>query len=152
MLSRRYYHTPIMMPRCVARLIGSRHREGLHDVIVLNARYLHRVLVSSVDYDHTYRVPLVLRHGRCDSTPLYPPASGLFRMLSTVGVFSSMTRDWQGEQSPQCLTRSTVTEGRERYLLEMDSYGARTRRASHRREPTKVVRRERAKGCRAWPI
>jgi hypothetical protein len=38
-----------MMPRYVARLIGSCHREGLHDVIVLNERHLHRGLASSID-------------------------------------------------------------------------------------------------------
>jgi len=56
MLNCCYYHIPIMMPRCVVRLIGSRHREGLHDVIVLNERHLHRGLASSIDYNHTYQV------------------------------------------------------------------------------------------------
>jgi hypothetical protein len=53
MLSRRHDHTPIMMPRCVVRLIDSSRREALHDVTVLNQRHLHRVLASSINYDHT---------------------------------------------------------------------------------------------------
>lgn len=81
-----------MMPRCVVRRIGSSHREGLHDVSVLNERSLHRVLASSIDYDPTYRVHWFFDMGAVARSPLHPPALGLLKVMSTVGLCRIMTR------------------------------------------------------------
>ena len=97
MLSRRYYHTPLMMPRCVARLIGSSRREGLHDVIVLNQRPMHRVLASSIDYDHTCWVHWFFDMGPVARRPVHPPQLGLLRVMPTVWKWTGMVAEDGGK-------------------------------------------------------
>jgi hypothetical protein len=92
-------HTPIMTPLCVMRLIGSSHRAGLHDVIVLNKRHPHCILASSIDDDQTYRV-----HGFFETGAVaWPPLPCIRRSwvcsgAPLAGVLNIITRDWQRER------------------------------------------------------
>jgi transposase InsO family protein len=76
--------SPWQNPYC-ERLIGSIRRECLDHVIVLNARHLHRVLRSYMDYYHTWRVHRSLDMDAPDPRLVQPPELGSVMKLPEVG-------------------------------------------------------------------
>ena len=69
----------------VERVIGSIRRECLNDVMVLNAVHLRRVLQSSVDYYHVWRVHRSLDMNAPHPRRVQAPEQGQVRKLPEVG-------------------------------------------------------------------
>ena len=77
-------HSPWKNPY-VERLIGSIRRECLNHAIVLNERYLCRVLQSYSDYYHAWRVHRSLDMDAPKPRLVQPPELGPIRKLPEVG-------------------------------------------------------------------
>jgi putative transposase len=60
----------------VERVIGSIRRDCLDHVVVLNERYLKRILTSYFDYYHRWRTHLSLGMDSPESRSVQPPALG----------------------------------------------------------------------------
>jgi putative transposase len=69
----------------VERLIGSRRRECLHEVIVPNENHLRHVLRSYMDYYHSWRVHRSLDMDAPDPRPVQPPELGVVKKIPEVG-------------------------------------------------------------------
>jgi hypothetical protein len=76
--------TPWRNPYC-ERVSVSIRRQMLDYAVVLNKRRLRRVLRSSVDYDHAWRVPRCLNMDSSHHRPVQLLALGLVMKLPEVG-------------------------------------------------------------------
>ncbi|MCP4589440.1 MAG: transposase [bacterium] len=97
---------------CVERLIGSIRRECLSHVIVLNKRYLLRILRAYLDYHHHARAHLSLDHNPPVPRQIEPPESGEVIAILQVGGLHHRFRCAAEALQAVCLRRSSEVEVR----------------------------------------
>jgi putative transposase len=78
----------------VERLIGTLRRECLDHVIVLNERYLRRIIARYLAYYHDWRTHLSLSKDAPDPRAVHPPDRGRVVEFPHIGDCITTTSGW----------------------------------------------------------